>query len=169
MRRTWSYALGLVSLVLLLGGAASAIAQDVATPITENQSVISFTERNTSEVVVDHGDDGPSVGDRYIYRNPLVDDAGEEIGYSSGSCDVVAVEAGADQHYVCYFVISLADGDIITMGEESLYDASATLAVIGGTGIYTGATGVSTYEVVAVTDQEWTEEYPTTITITLPA
>ena len=146
MRKVALVVLGLV----LIGIAAPAAAQD-ATPeaspapmgtidVTPVDGVITFTvlEVPASDAIVDLDPAGDSAGDVLVFANTVMDEAGEvQVGTDQGWCIRTNVAGGA---WECTWTIFLAQGQIVVQGPY--FDAGpSTLAVIGGTGDFSGATG----------------------------
>jgi hypothetical protein len=155
-------------LMLSIGGASSVLAQDMATPAANGEVTFEFVEQGVGEVHLDLGEPGVSVGDRYVFRNPIVDEAsGESIGHTAGTCDVTDVKDGVEQFYACSYLISLPDGVVAVTGEYDAVNGTADLFIFGGSGMYEGATGVCAYTTVKVEGKDWTLEFPTKLTITL--
>jgi hypothetical protein len=108
-------------------------------------------EANIGTRVVDMGEVGNSPGDFYLKnQNPLFDaDTGEEVGSNSGYCVVTDINDDGFA-YECAFTLTLTDGSIYVAGTS--YDAG-DLPILGGTGIYAGATGILTEEFDADNNQ----------------
>jgi hypothetical protein len=159
--------IGVLFLALALGGGSTALAQD-ATPVATGVVSFTFVEQGVGEVHLDLGEPGVSVGDRYVFRNPIIDEtSGESLGHTAGTCDVTDVKDGVEQYYACSYLISLPDGVVAVTGEYDAVKGTADLFVVGGSGMYEGATGVCAYTTVKVEGKDWTLEFPTTLTITL--
>lgn len=136
--------------LLLLGLAAPVAAQEaspVASPVamgsldlTAVDGVITFTvlEVPASDAVVDQAPEGDSAGDILIFANDVFDETGTtQVGTDQGWCFRTSVERGA---WECTWTIFLAQGQIVVQGPY--FDAGpSTLAIIGGTGEFAGATG----------------------------
>jgi hypothetical protein len=90
-----------------------------------------------------------SVGDRYVFRSPIIDKASEEsLGHTAGTCDVTDVKNGVEQYYACSYLISLPDGVVAVIGEYDGVNETADLFVVRGSGMYEGTTGVCAYTMV---------------------
>jgi allene oxide cyclase-like protein len=168
MRQFKRMFVGMLFLMLAIGSASTALAQEMATPAVNGEITFTFVEQGVGEVHLDLGEPGVSVGDRYIFRNPIIDEAsGQSIGHTAGTCDVTDVKNGAEQYYACSYLISLPDGVVAVTGEYDAVNGTADLFVVGGSGMYEGATGVCAYTTVKVEGKDWNLEFPTTLTITL--
>jgi hypothetical protein len=83
----------------------------------------------------------PSLGDLEVERQQFVTVAGVKLGRSSEVC--VQIDA-AGSLYHCQSLNHFAGGDIVTAGSRSSSTRTYTSAIVGGTGIYTGASGIVT-------------------------
>ncbi len=141
----------LVVLGLLLIGFTAPVSAQEATPeaspapmgtiaATPVDGVITFTvlEVPASDAVVDQEPAGDSAGDILVFANTVMDEAGQvQVGTDQGWCIRTDVAAGA---WECTWTLFLAQGQIVVQGPY--FDAGpSTLAVIGGTGAFSGATG----------------------------
>ena len=111
-----------------------------ATPVattTAGASTLVVVERATTDVVIDQGEEGDSVGDLLAFGNAIYDEANEnEVGTSQGSC----VRTVPGEAWECMFSVILDEGQISVAGP--FYDAgSSVLAITGGTGAYASARG----------------------------
>lgn len=143
--------LALVVLGILLLGVAAPVAAQEATPeaspapmgsvdITPVDGVVTFTvlEVPASDAVVDLAPTGDSAGDLLVFANiVMTEDGSAQVGTDQGWCIRTDVAAGA---WECTWTLFLAQGQLVVQGPY--FDAAAsTLAVIGGTGDFAGATG----------------------------
>ena len=136
MRQLTRMLMGMLFLSLAIGGASTALAQDAATPVTGGIVTFTFVEQGVGEVHLDLGEPGVSVGDRYVFRNPIIDEAsGESLGHTAGTCDVTDVKDGVEQYYACSYLISLPDGVVAVTGEYDAVNGTADLFVVGGSGV----------------------------------
>lgn len=101
----------------------------------------SFTvvERASSDSDIDLGEAGASVGDVSTFRNDVFDEENaNQIGWDSGSCTVVEV----GKWWQCSWTVTFDDGgSIAVQGPLADNGDDTTLAVLGGTGKYSGAEG----------------------------
>jgi hypothetical protein len=77
-------------------------------------------------------------GDIVIYANPVFDRRGTQVGTDHGVCTVLN-----DQQSQCDSTLVLPKGQIVTHGIQGAR-GSFEMAVIGGTGFYSGAHGSMT-------------------------
>lgn len=125
-----SLATGLV----VAGATASA-----ATPSHRDDSGHRFTvvEHADTDTVADTGAKGDSLGDVLAFGNPVYNAANtKQVGSDLGSC--IRTKVGAS--WECSWTTLLAGGSLVVEGP--FYDtADSTLAITGGTGKYSGASG----------------------------
>ncbi len=160
MRRAALVVLGM----LLMGYVASVVgpvsAQDaspVASPAamgtvdtTPVDGVISFTvvERAETDTVIDQLPEGDSAGDLLVFANPVFDaDNQQQVGTDQGWCIRTDVAGGA---WECTWTLILSQGQIVVQG-PFLDSGDSTLAIIGGTGDFSGATGEMGLSAVSAT------------------
>ncbi len=86
---------------------------------------------------VDLGAPGDSPGDMFVFDQPLLNEAKENIGSNSGFC----VRTLPGQFNECQWTLTLADGTITVAGRES-DTGTSMIPVVGGTGNYLGVKGV---------------------------
>jgi hypothetical protein len=130
----------MVSSVLAAGLAATlmtagaALAHDEATALT-------VVERATTDVVIDVGDAGDTLGDMLAFGNDLYDQANTTVvGRDQGQC----FRSNPGLSWECVWTNILEDGSITVEGPfyDDLQDVE--LAITGGTGAYAGASGTMT-------------------------
>ncbi|MFM9105720.1 MAG: allene oxide cyclase family protein [Chloroflexota bacterium] len=102
-------------------------------------------EHASSDVVIDNGDEGDSLGDTLVFANDIYDqDDANAIGSDQGSCVRVkpaSKKDALDGLWECTWTVSLADGNLTVQGKSVDDGGSTTLTVTGGTGAYDGASG----------------------------
>lgn len=86
---------------------------------------------------VDLGAPGDSPGDMFVFDQPLMNEAGQNIGTNSGFC----VRTLPGQFSECQWTLTMSDGSITVAGREAETGPSQ-IPVIGGTGAYLGVSGV---------------------------
>ena len=127
-----------VSLVLLLAiGVGSLSASDPA----RGARVLTVVEHAISDVVVDVGGAGDSLGDILAFGNPVFDAANaNEIGRDQGYC----VRTNVGEAWECNWTVILDQGSITVEGPfyDDLRDSQ--LAITGGTGAFREAGGEMT-------------------------
>ncbi len=124
-----------VAFALLLVAGLAAL-NSAASP-TSAKETITVIEHAASDTVIDQGDEGDSIGDTLAFSNELYDaDNAEVVGASQGACTRTA----PGKAWECTWTNVLEDGSIVVQGP--FYDAEdSTLAITGGSGKYSGASG----------------------------
>lgn len=160
MRRLTFVVLGMVLMGLLASLAGPASAQN-ATPVasqaamgmvdtTPIDGMITFTvvERAETDTVIDQMPAGDSAGDLLVFANPVFDeDDQQQVGTDQGWCIRTDVAAGA---WECTWTLILPQGQIVVQG-PFLDNGGSTLAVTGGTGDFSSATGAMELNAVSAT------------------
>ena len=128
-----------LGLAMLLPGVAQA---QEATPVTsQNAQVFTLVERADNVTILDLGDPGTSPGDLTVWGpDPLFDEANEvDTGaLTHGSC--MSLNTGGDNH--CTETVLFADGSTLEIqGIQQGSGEPSTTTIVGGSGIYLGATG----------------------------
>ncbi|WP_229720799.1 allene oxide cyclase barrel-like domain-containing protein [Dyella nitratireducens] len=90
---------------------------------------------------VDIGPPGPSLGDLFVFDQPLMDEHRRDIGSNSGYC----INTLPGVHSQCQWTLLMDGGTIVVAGQEQEVGRSV-VAVIGATGKYIGYTGEMTSE-----------------------
>lgn len=100
--------------------------------------VVHVIEHAVNDTVVDIGASGDSTGDLLTFQNAVFDEKdAKAVGSDLGSCIRVTPSKGSWQ---CTWTTFLADGQIVVSGP--FYDThDSVLAVLGGTGAFSGASG----------------------------
>ena len=101
------------------------------------QTLVSIADaRVHSAKTIDVGEPGDSVGDILIFDQPLLNEQGEQIGNNSGMC----IRTRVGHSFQCQWTLTLENGSIQVAGREADKGLSY-IAIVGGTGQYTGITG----------------------------
>lgn len=79
---------------------------------------------------------GPSLGDLFVFDQPLMDQYRRDIGTNSGYCVTTKIAV----HSQCQWTLKLDNGNIVVAGQEAERGRSV-LAVIGTTGKFSGFRG----------------------------
>lgn len=118
-----------------------ALAQEATPVISEDPMVFTLVERADSVTTVDLGDAGTSPGDLTVWGpDPLYDEANEtDTGaLTHGSC--MSLNTAGDNH--CTETVVFADGSTLEIqGIQRGSGEPSTTTIVGGSGIYLGATG----------------------------
>ena len=85
---------------------------------------------------IDIGEPGDSVGDMFVFDQPLLDERNNSIGNNSGTC--IRTRVGHSSQ--CQWTLTFKNGTIQVAGRE--FDKGASeITIVGGTGTYSGITG----------------------------
>jgi hypothetical protein len=151
MRRSLVTALVAGLGVLTLTGASVAAADD--DDRSRRGRTLEFDIQFTGFFMLDFGPTGvrevtsfqdpllsPSRGDQIVFEDIVLDD-GEEVGRGSGTCVVTELRQTAPPlTLACDATYELRGGQIAAQGRAT-NDPVKTLAIVGGTGRYVGASG----------------------------
>ncbi|WP_239014920.1 dirigent protein [Archangium violaceum] len=132
MRKAMFVAVGVVSLASTMWSCAdNAQAEEswTLTTIADARSGIASP--------VDLGAPGDSPGDMFVFDQPLLNAARENIGSNSGFC----IRTLPGQFSECQWTLTMADGSITVAGREA-ESGPSSIPIVGGTGAYEGASGV---------------------------
>jgi hypothetical protein len=128
------------TLAVVAGGAVTASAAAPAASASSGRTLEFVVEfRPFDQNFVDVGAPGISIGDASVFRDQLLDARGRRVGEEAGTCLITDVAADGVQT-LCNGGIVLRDGQIEFQGVAT-NAPSKTLAVVGGTGRYRGASG----------------------------
>ncbi len=123
-----SIVIALLAIVLAIGLSVSSRASVHAA----SYSVIHVVEHYTN-VIIDLGAKGDSVGDLNPFADPIYDAANKkQIGSESGSC----IRTIVGKVWECNWTVFLKGGQISVEGPSYDNSANSVLAIIGGTGTY---------------------------------
>lgn len=145
--------LAVVALVAILGALML-----LARPAGAQGEIIVFSGPGGRHVFQDVGEDGLRLGDRLTARFPLTDATGAST-LGKGHLDCVVQRRitegpeGPGGLYRCSYLLRLADGDLIIEGLDPHGPGVYTMAVLGGTGAFAGATGEATLTDTSVTTE----------------
>jgi hypothetical protein len=143
----------LVALVTILGALML-----LARPAGAQSEINVFLAPGGRHTFQDVGEDGLRLGDRLTARFSLTDATGEST-LGKGHLDCVVQRQIADGPegpsglYRCSYLLRLADGDLIIEGLDPHGLGVYTMAVLGGTGAFAGATGDATLTDTPVTTE----------------
>lgn len=85
---------------------------------------------------IDLGEPGDSAGDLLTFDQPLLDQNGKKIGINSGTC----IRTRFGHSFQCQWTLTLNNGSIQVAGRE-FDEGSSEIAIVGGTGQFTGISG----------------------------
>jgi hypothetical protein len=132
-RRTTTVAIG-------MGAAASLLVAVAATAHSESMD-LAVVEHATTDIVIDVGEPGDTIGDMLGFGNELYDEANATVvGRSQGQC----FRSNPGLSWECTWTNVMEEGSITVQGPfyDDLRDVE--LAITGGTGVYEGAAGTMT-------------------------
>ncbi|WP_315097701.1 allene oxide cyclase barrel-like domain-containing protein [uncultured Cellulomonas sp.] len=144
------------AVVAVLGIVTLSAASPATDPVEKSHPrarVLAFDVQFTGFFLLDFSADGvrevtsitdpqlsPSRGDQIVFEDVLLRD-GVQVGAGGGACTVTAVvPADPPIALSCQVSYQLADGQVVAQGRASNAPVK-TLAVVGGTGRYVGASG----------------------------
>lgn len=116
-----------------------------------------FFTHDTQQAQLDLGDNGDSVGDRYVFSGDVFDhEGGTKVGRLTGVCDTASRRAANDGEDICVAILDLARGQLMTSATVDhaafLEGTPQLISITGGTGIYRDAHGDGTVTVLNATD-----------------
>jgi hypothetical protein len=127
-------AIVLVALALLVSGLTLTSAE------ATSSETLRFVAKSDQLAEIDLGKKGPSLGDKFVFSDNLSSRHDRDAGELNGECTATHLK-GKAATMQCLVTASLDDGDVTTQGVVQSNRRRATLAVTGGTGDYTGASG----------------------------
>ena len=122
--------------------AAGAVAVGAAEASTQRAAVtgrnITVVEHAVTDTVVDTGPKGDSRGDLLAFANPVFDRGDtKRVGHDNGSC----IRTVVGKAWECSWTTQLAKGSLVVEG-PFFDNRDSTLAITGGTGVYSQARGI---------------------------
>jgi len=139
MRRLVPFLPLVAAIALLLSGALESFRFD-ASPAAAKEEIV-VIEQATTDAVIDLGDEGDSVGDSLVFSNEVYDsNDASVVGSDQGSC----IRTKKGKAWECTFTVSLEYGSLTVQGPFYDDGSDSSLAITGGTGNYSGATGQMT-------------------------
>ena len=81
----------------------------------------------------------PLMGDQFVFTSDLITKSGAHAGLGSVTCTVVA--GGSNPSGPCYGTFSFKGGELMVMARVVFSSNTVEGAIVGGTGVYRGATG----------------------------
>ncbi len=92
---------------------------------------------------VDESEPGLGPGDWLLFRDPVLDAAGEEIGTAVTRVQIISPAGNNDVAFILDCTVELGDGGLVFTGAERLshLETEVSYAVAGGTGSFAGASG----------------------------
>ncbi|WP_143735817.1 c-type cytochrome [Methyloprofundus sedimenti] len=143
----------LIACIILLGGTSMASVADSIKPKT----LVTIADAKTSPAItLDLGKPGDTIGDQWLFDQPLLDVDRNKIGNNSGVC--IRTKVGNSSQ--CQWTLTLINGTIQVAGRE-FDQGSSAIGIVGGTGEYQHISG----ELISFKNSDGT--YTQTLTYTL--
>jgi hypothetical protein len=137
-----SFAVALAGASLLLGTAAAA----KNAPTWSKSFTFHLVEKSVGFNFVDNPprqgmQEPPLIGDQFAFTSDVLTRAGKHAGEIDATC--VVTRGGPAGRSVCTGIMGLAGGQLSLVAEAPIADVtgSTSIAIVGGTGAYEGATG----------------------------
>ena len=102
------------------------------------------------------------MGDQFLFTSDLITKTGAHAGLVSVTCTVVS--GGSNPSGPCYGTFSFKGGEIMVMARVVFSSTTTEGAIVGGTGVYRGATGY----IISVSRSEDSPYSDDAVHITLP-
>jgi cytochrome c553 len=142
----------LMACVILLGTSMASVADSI-----KSKTLLTIADAKTSPAVaLDLGEPGDTIGDQWLFDQPLLDAERNKIGNNSGVCTRTLVGNSSQ----CRWTLTLINGTIEVAGRE-FDQGSSAIGIIGGTGEYQHISG----ELISFKNSDGT--YTQTLTYTL--
>jgi hypothetical protein len=84
----------------------------------------------------------PLMGDQFVFVSDLMTKSGAHAGTISATCTVAS--GGVHTSGPCYGVFAFKGGQVMGMARVDFSSSTTEIAIVGGTGVYRGATGYMT-------------------------
>jgi hypothetical protein len=129
----------------LLAAATTAAVASAASTKSGSSVTLHLVEKDLGFNYVDNPPRGgqnepPSIGDSFAFTANVLTKAGKRAGHLEATCTVT--RGGKNGYGVCSGIMALAGGELALMTETSTgTHGPDTIAIVGGTGAYEGATG----------------------------
>lgn len=123
----------LIACLILLGGDSMASAADSI----KAKILVTIADAKTSPAIgLDLGKPGDTLGDQWLFDQPLLDADRNKIGNNSGVC--IRTQVGNSSQ--CQWTLTLINGTIQVAGRE-FDQGSSAIGIVGGTGEYQHISG----------------------------
>jgi cytochrome c553 len=113
-------------------------------PLTKAQTktLITIADAKTSPAVgLDLGNPGDSIGDQWLFDQPLLDAQRKKIGNNSGVCIRTKVGNSSQCQWTLTFNHAAVDKGTIQVAGREFDQGSSNIAIVGGTGAYQHISG----------------------------
>lgn len=127
----------------VIAGAVLFTTRSAAAPPPPPPTTIEVYVAEGAPTHVDELEPGIGPGDWLLFRDPVLNADGEEIGLADTRVQIIAAAGDGDLTFILNCTIELDRGRLVFSGAElfSRVESETTFAVIGGTGSYAGAEG----------------------------
>ena len=150
---------GVAAVVFLpLPAAAATTSKSVTFHLVEKQTAFNFIDNPPRQGLRQP----PLMGDQFAFTSDLITESGAHAGLVSVTCTVV--NGGNNPSGPCYGTFSFKGGEIMVMARVVFSSNTTEGAIVGGTGVYRGATGY----VVSVSRGEDSPYSDDAVHLTLP-
>ena len=141
MKRS-SIALAAVCVVLITmpvaAGAAGSTSKSLTFHLVEKQTAFNFIDNPPRQGF----NQPPLIGDQFAFTSNLMTKSGSHAGVLDVSCTIT--RGGIHATGPCSGVFSFQGGQLIGMARVAFSNAATEVVIVGGTGVYRGATGYIT-------------------------
>jgi hypothetical protein len=132
--------LSIVALLSLLG----ALGASAAGPASPRNVTFHLVERQIGSNFVDNPprqgfNAAPLIGDQFMFTSDVQTKAGAHAGALNATCTIT--RGGPHGTGPCYGVFSFKGGQLVGIAALSFTNPTTVIAIVGGTGVYAGATG----------------------------
>jgi Dirigent-like protein len=137
-----SVALAALCLVLIAlpvaAGAAGGASKSLTFHLVEKQVAFNFVDNPPRQ----GPDQPPLVGDQFAFTSNLLTKSGAHAGSVSATCTVT--RGGIHASGPCSGIFGFKGGQLMVMARFAFSNAPNEIVILGGTGVYRGATGYIT-------------------------
>ena len=128
-------ALGTAVVGLSASAAAAGTPKSFTFHLVEKQVAFNFVDNPPRQGF----DAAPLVGDQFAFTSDLSTKSGAHAGFLGATCTVT--QGGRNATGPCYGVFSFKGGELMGMARFNFTGSTTEVAIVGGTGVYRGATG----------------------------
>ena len=139
-RLSVALAAGCVALIAmpLAAGAATGTSKSFTFHLVEKQVAFNFIDNPPRQ----GSNEPPLVGDQFAFSSDLLTRSGAHAGSLGATCTVT--QGGIHTSGPCYGIFALKGGQLMAMARFTFSNAPSEVVIVGGTGVYRGATGYVT-------------------------
>jgi hypothetical protein len=127
----------IVAAITAVGAAGQTTARSIAWHLVEKDAGFNFIDNPPRQ-----GSNAPPlIGDQFAFRSEMLTRSGKHAGWLNATCMVTT--GGTRGVAPCYGVMSFQGGKLMLMAQVSFASDTTPVVVVGGTGVYRGATGTA--------------------------